>query len=352
MSFELQLKTLDSGSFKVVVEPDLKISELKTRIMELKGEKYNATHQQLIHNGKILQDTASIGELGIQPTDFVVCMVSKKKVQGGAAPPVAAAAPTRPVAAAAPVVAPSQPASAQNLAEEMPADPVLVAQLQAMGFPKDQAEAALRAAFNNADLAAEFLMTGMGTGELQDQSFMSYDTEEGSRGIGEMNLVNLLPPGAMSGQGGNPLGMLRFHPQFAEIQRIVQSNPALLQEILQKLGEESPDLIQLINENPEAFVQLLNEPISEDQNAMSPEQMQQFLSMMGGMGGEDENEDDDLLEGGEDGGAQDSIMLSDSDLEAVARLEALGFGRQTVIEAYLACDKNEMLAANLLLGDS
>eukprot|EP00638_Chattonella_subsalsa_P016366 CAMPEP_0117824042 /NCGR_PEP_ID=MMETSP0949-20121206/4629_1 /TAXON_ID=44440 /ORGANISM="Chattonella subsalsa, Strain CCMP2191" /LENGTH=394 /DNA_ID=CAMNT_0005663715 /DNA_START=38 /DNA_END=1225 /DNA_ORIENTATION=+ len=393
MGFELEIKTLDSGSFKISVEPNFTVSKVKELILGVKGEKYDVARQQLIHNGKILSDDgATLESAGVGSTGFLVCMVKKKPAAAAAAPapaePTAAPAPA-PVPVAAPAPAPAQApapaaAGATGGQEGGPAlDPAAVAQLQEMGFPKDQVEAALRAAMGNVDLAAEFLMTGIpdNIGDLMMGG--GGQMEEGDPI--DPNTVNLLPPGLLGaagagggnnyenpthqgpgGQsiasmglfgphpgegGGNPLGFLRFHPQFRQIQSLIQQNASLLPEILQKLGEDSPELLQMINEHPEAFTQLMNEPVSEETPNLPPEQLEALMGMMGGQGMEGVEDDD-----GEMAGQQEiegpTIELSESDMEAVQRLEQLGFSRETVVEAYLACDKNEMLAANLLFDNN
>jgi len=44
-----------------------------------------------------------------------------------------------------------------------------------------------------------------------------------------------------------------------------------------------------------------------------------------------------------------AVQLSEEEQAAVGRLEAMGFDRQAVLEAFLACDRNETMAANFLL---
>lgn len=53
-----------------------------------------------------------------------------------------------------------------------------------------------------------------------------------------------------------------------------------------------------------------------------------------------------LLGGGGEGGI--GVELSEEDEAAITRLAALGFDRNACLEAYLACDKNEEMAANFL----
>ena len=52
--------------------------------------------------------------------------------------------------------------------------------------------------------------------------------------------------------------------------------------------------------------------------------------------------------GGGGGGEPVTIQLSQEDSDAVGRLQQLGFSRDAALQAFLACEKNETLAANLL----
>ena len=63
-------------------------------------------------------------------------------------------------------------------------------------------------------------------------------------------------------------------------------------------------------------------------------------AMQGGMGG--------LARPGGEAGTQ-VLELSQEEMAAVDRLADMGFNRSEAAQAYIACDKNEALAANLLM---
>ena len=45
---------------------------------------------------------------------------------------------------------------------------------------------------------------------------------------------------------------------------------------------------------------------------------------------------------------QVTIQLTQEEIATIERLQQLGFPREVCLQAFLACDKNEALAANLL----
>ncbi|KAJ0643255.1 putative UV excision repair protein Rad23 [Helianthus annuus] len=115
---------------------------------------------------------------------------------------------------------------------------------------------------------------------------------------------------------------------------MVQSNPQilqresiyirLLQPMLQELGKQNPQLLGLIQENHAEFLQLINEPVDASEGDLF-----------------DQAEADQEM--------PHAISVTPAEQEAIERLEAMGFDRTLVIEAFLACDRNEELAANYLL---
>lgn len=71
--------------------------------------------------------------------------------------------------------------------------------------------------------------------------------------------------GAGAGAGDLPnLDFLRGNPQFQQLRQIVQTQPSMLEPILQQVGAGNPGLAQMIGANPEQFLQLLSEDADED----------------------------------------------------------------------------------------
>ena len=97
----------------------------------------------------------------------------------------------------------------------------------------------------------------------------------GSRGTetGSTNLAGLgAGIGAAAGAGGGTEGagglgnldFLRSNPQFQQLRQIVQTQPRMLEPILQQVAAGNPQLAQLIGSNPEQFLQLLSEDTEGD----------------------------------------------------------------------------------------
>ncbi|ANB15296.1 Rad23p [Sugiyamaella lignohabitans] len=222
-----------------------------------------------------------------------------------------------------------------------------------MGYPREQVEAALRAAYNNPDRAVEYLLTGIPETLQQQQSQQEQqqqhhavetesepdsaaNTEEvnlfeaaanaaASRGGAAHDDVHSSPVSNSAASGNEPvdLSFLRDNPQFQEIRDLIRQQPQMIEPILQQVVASNPQLAQLISQNPEGFLRILR-------------------------GDGLDGDDDDLYDDEGEGAGSVRIELTQEENAAIERLTELGFDRSLAIEAYLACDKNEEIAANYL----
>ncbi|KAF3329621.1 ubiquitin receptor RAD23b-like protein [Carex littledalei] len=353
---KLTVKTLKGTHFEIRVQPSDTIMAVKKNIEDVQGkDNYPWGQQLLIHNGKVLKDESTLEENKVSEDGFLVVMLSKSKASASsgssgqtsvtpatkppapqeAAPPQAPAAtnPSPQPESAAPVVSSDvYGQAASNVVAGSELDP-MVSHLMEMGggsWDRDTVLRALRAAYNNPERAVEYLYSGIpATADIPvptGQGAHSTDsTASALSGLPNTAPLNMFPQGGSPADGGGNAGTLEFlrnNQQFQALREMVQANPQILQPMLQELSKQNPQLLRMIQENHAEFLQLLNEP---------------------GEGGEGEQFDLGEEE------MPHSINVTPEEQEAIARLESMGFDRARVLEAFLACDRNEQLAANYLL---
>lgn len=370
---KLTVKTLKGSHFEIRVQPTDTVMAVKKNIEDVQGkDNYPCGQQLLIHNGKVLKDETTLDENKVSEDGFLVVMLSKNKSVGSSgatsAQPAttesATAPPTStPSAAPVPVAQPAAPVSTTSISArttDVPADAYgqaasnlvagdnmdqIVQQLMDMGggsWDKDTVTRALRAAYNNPERAVDYLYSGIP--EVAEiavpvPNFQSNLESGGTEptalardaplsGVPNSSPLNLFPQEALNagaGVGDGSLDFLRNNQQFQQLRSMVQANPQILQPMLQELSKQNPQLLRIIQEHHAEFLQLINEPVE------------------GAEGDLFEQADEDMPH---------AINVTPAEQESIDRLEAMGFDRALVIEAFLACDRNEQLAANYLLENS
>lgn len=369
---KLTFRDLKQQKFVIEADPSETVGQVKEKIAKEKG--WDASQQKLIYSGKILQDDKTIESYNIEEKGFIVCMVSKPKPAPSTAAAPSTQAPSTPARAApsTPAAPPAPAPSTTAAGTAAPATPspaaptttattgpeaafhdpstlligaqgeAVIAQMEAMGFARSDIERAMRAAFFNPDRAIEYLLNGIPENVQQEQRQAAAAAGQGAAqpapsaqataGDEPVNLFEAAAQAAGAEQGagrgaraggagaagGEALGNLDFlrnNPHFQQLRQLVQQQPHMLEPILQQVAAGNPQLAQLIGQNQEQFLQLLSEDI----------------------------DDDTTLPRG-----THAISVTEEERDAIERLCRLGFPRDSVIQAYFACDKNEELAANFL----
>lgn len=326
-----------------------------------------------------------------------------------AAAPAAAAVPTTPAATTANPPTPAAPAASTSATaattpaaataasdvsspNEFPAE--VVANLNALGFPEPAVMACLRASNGNPDVAVEFLMNGIppeiggggpasGGGSSSGGGGTPLDALRNHVQFDELRRLVQSNPSTLQAV------LAQIGQQQPDLLQAINANQAAFLEMMNEPVEDAPaapaqpaapggganpfagvpgmealanpaQLAQMLQAMPpqeqQAMAQMMGMDVTQLQqlaqviSAMPPEQVQQHMNMamqaqgMGGMAGGP---------GGPGGGAgmggPQVLRLSEEEMAAVDRLTEMGFDRTEAAQAYLACDKNEALAANLLM---
>ncbi|KAL3086918.1 hypothetical protein niasHT_021782 [Heterodera trifolii] len=331
---ELLFKTITQQSFTIEVEETATIGEVKRKIQEAKGAEYPAENQKLIFNGRMLEDAMLVSELNFAAPKFIVIMVMRKPAQAPSTVRSATSS-TSPQkkTSTADGQAPKAEKSAENkatgatsntsvaqsgAATGVPAEHAqTVANIEAMGYPRQEVVRALQAALFDADRAVDYLCNGIPEGPSLQGSNSGSD-------IGAVTEDGQLMAALEDPQG---LSFLAQSPQFQQLRDIVHTDPSMLPQILQQIATVNPQLMEAINNNQAMFLQMLNggQPLGGGTNAVAG-------------GG--------VMTGGQDAAL---VAVSAQDRLAITRIASMGFPEALVVEAYFACDKNEDLAVNYIL---
>jgi len=401
----IKLKTLKGDTFDLEVASDELIGSVKEKVAAsetgVKGG-WEAAGVKLIFQGKVLDNDKDVTSYGIKENEFMVVMASKPKATP--APAAALPAPAAPVPAAPPAAvasgpatpapaAPAPAAAAQPQSQFSPDAQAAITSLCEMGYERSEVEAAMIAAFMNPDRAAQFLEDGLPNAPMDDSAAeadagptpttwaelaASVQFRREIMAIGNQGVLQTYLQGLASADPAK-LQLIQSNPnEFAALLNAMQQQaagggappggdaaplpfgqaalgggggggaPAGLQALLQ-----NPQALQALMQNPQALEQMMQNP---EMAAMmqQPEVLHMIQQMM--------MQDPAMLEAmqnpemmaqlGEDngdGGVNPVLaQLNGEDEQAIERLMALGFPRPVCIQAFLACDKNENLAANFL----
>uniref|UniRef100_A0A914XTE2 UV excision repair protein RAD23 n=1 Tax=Panagrolaimus superbus TaxID=310955 RepID=A0A914XTE2_9BILA len=122
-----------------------------------------------------------------------------------------------------------------------------------MGYPKSDALAALRAAFFDQGRAVEYLINGIPKTLSKNNS--SIEASEDGENVG--------------------LDFLQHNAAFGQIRQMVQKNPEILSEVIQKIAALNPPLMSVIKKNEREFLELLNSDspiVAAPSDSVNPQQ--------------------------------------------------------------------------------
>lgn len=291
VKMKLTIKDLQQRTFQIDIDESKTVEELKKQIEIEQGEEFSVALHRLIYAGQFLVDDKPLAEYKIKEDKFLVLMPSKTAIDQSELQPAGEHTPK--------VITQTKIEKADSIPDGV--DAQVVDNIVEMGYSRVMAIQALQASFNDADRAVEYLLSEI---PVMAQAL----TGQPLRAIPAQSAENCNAPSE------NPLAFLRNSQEFRELRTLVRNDIETLQEACVQIAKSNPDLYRLILDNKDAFLDFINE--EDPPNA---------------------NDNADPV-----------ASLSDADLASINRLKEFGFSEHDILAAFLACEKNEDQAADLL----
>jgi len=251
-----------------------------------------------------------------------------------------------------------------------------IKQLTEMGFNELESGKAIKAAKGNVERAIEYLYNGIPENNIGNhpnlgipllEEFYDPEEEEGEEGDyqgAEIPLTFEVDPHMLDQLDLKDPNSLKTIASFVKV--LISEDPSSLQNLLEDIEETNPEIIEYIKEHENEFKQLISAPLEDkDLEKLLPISNNPNLNLGQGvteqinnnqenLNVDDECEEDSEMVVNENLNENNDISLLKQNLtysekESVERLKSLGFSEEEVFQAFIACDKNEMLSANFLL---
>lgn len=322
---KLTIKTLAKSTFTVEIEPEKTVKELKEKIEKEQGKDYPPAAQKLIYSGKILADENKLSEYEFDEKKFVVLMITRP-------PP-----PPKPAPAPAPVTESKAKPATDEKPKPAPTSTATVSSAPSGGTTSTS---------TTTSASQQTPVTAPSTAELAARLHALNDASA-ALGVGEPQVAARL-------------ASLMSQPHFRQIQDLIQQSPHLLSSTIESLAASDPEMYSFMSDNPDLFVNALNHPpmagsrrTNTSQSSMPSAMAAAAAAAAASQAPPGSRVGSQQAVGGPGGRQQpvvDSILhnVSQQDKEAIERLKELGFSEYLAFQAYMACDKDEQLAANLL----
>jgi len=324
---KLTIKTLQNTTFKVDVELDKTVKDLKEIIEEKQGKDYSCASQKLIYSGKILTDDSKLSDYEFDEKKFLVLMTTRPPPPQKPAAPSSSATGTSSKETGS-IASTDQGNSSSNDQSVSTSD---VKPTNASASANNKKTTTTQAQPSVPQSQQEPIPPSATDASSRAAAFAAAARATSAAAAPELSALSMGDP-----QMAARLASIMSQSHFRRVQDLIQQSPHLVSSAIESLATADPDMYNFISENPDIFVNALNHPPLAGSRSHENSAQQQRQAMRAG--GMSQQPMVDQLVGG----------ITEQDKEAIERLKELGFSEILAIQAYMACDKDEQLAANLL----